>query len=147
MACEQLFRDKLKERGLRLTPQRDMILATLHDIKGLASAEEIHQRLQVKTSAIDISTVYRTLDLLRRFDLVDSVRGADGEQRYELLGVHGPHLHLICQRCGRVMPLDLDRAGEMAQAILAETGFGIDLHHLSLEGICPDCRVNSEQNR
>jgi Fur family ferric uptake transcriptional regulator len=61
---------------------------------------------------VDISTVYRTLDLLQEFDLVSSVDPGDDQRRYELLGIHGPHLHLVCRACGRVIGADL----EVAQA-------------------------------
>jgi Fur family ferric uptake transcriptional regulator len=63
MACEKVFLEKLRERGLRLTPQREMILSTMHEMEGLVTAEAIYAQVQSITSAIDISTVYRTLDL------------------------------------------------------------------------------------
>jgi len=142
MACEQLFKDKLKERGLRLTPQREIILSVLHEIEGMATADEVHERLSPTTTAIDISTVYRTLDLLRRFGIVSSVRGADGEHRYELVGVHGPHIHLVCQVCGRVIPLELDQARAFAEAVQGATGFQTDLAELNLTGLCPECAAS-----
>ncbi|MGC9335772.1 MAG: Fur family transcriptional regulator, partial [Anaerolineae bacterium] len=130
MACEQVFIQHLHERGFRLTPQREMILSVLHDIEGLATAEEIYGRVQRLSSSVDISTVYRTLDLLQEFDLVSCVDAADEQRRYELLGIHGPHMHLVCQACGQVIGADLDAAEAFGQRLLAEYGF-----HAALEGV------------
>jgi Fur family ferric uptake transcriptional regulator len=69
MACEEVFLQKLRERGFRLTPQREMVLSAMHEIEGLATADQIYGRVQEQSSAVDISTVYRTLDLLQEFAL------------------------------------------------------------------------------
>ena len=65
MACESIFLEKLRKSGLRLTPQREMVLSVMHQIEGAATVEEIHSRVRALSTAVDISTVYRTLDLLR----------------------------------------------------------------------------------
>ena len=139
MACEEVFLEKLRARGLRLTPQREMILSTLHEIKGLATVEEIYDRVQAITSAVDISTVYRTLDLLQAFDIVACIDAGDGQHRYELLGVHGPHIHLVCQSCGKVIGVDLEEAQPLAERFRARYGFAADLDHLSISGLCRAC--------
>ena len=117
MACEEVFIQQLRERGFRLTPQREMILSVLHDIEGLATVDEIYGRVQALSTSVDISTVYRTLDLLQDFDLVSCVDAGDDQRRYELLGIHGPHLHLVCHGCGRVIGADLDAARAFAQRL------------------------------
>jgi len=139
MACEEVFLEKLRARGLRLTPQREMILSAMHEVEGLATVEEIHARIQAITSAVDISTVYRTLDLLQAFDIVACVDPGDGQHRYELLGVHGPHIHLICQSCGKVMGIDLQEARPLAEQFRARYGFAADLDRLSISGLCRAC--------
>jgi len=139
MACEQVFVQQLRERGFRLTPQREIILSVLHDVEGLATAEEIYNRVQTISTSVDISTVYRTLDLLQEFDLVACVDPGDDQRRYELLGVHGPHLHLVCQACGQVIGADLEVAQAFGQRLQAEYGFVAALDHLSVPGLCPAC--------
>jgi Fur family ferric uptake transcriptional regulator len=139
MACEEVFLSKLRDRGLRLTPQREMILSVMHDVEGLTTAEEIYAQVQSLTSAVDISTVYRTLDLLQRLDIVACVDPGDGQHRYELLGVHGPHVHLICASCGKVTGIDLEEAGPLAERLWANHGFVTDLDHLSIPGLCRAC--------
>ena len=139
MACEQVFVQQLRERGFRLTPQREIILSVLHDVEGLATAEEIYNRVQTISTSVDISTVYRTLDLLQEFDLVACVDPGDDQRRYELLGVHGPHLHLVCQACGQVIGADLEVARSFGERLQAEYGFYPALDHLSIPGLCPAC--------
>ena len=139
MACEEVFLQKLRDRGLRLTPQREMILSVMHDVEGLATAEEIYAQVQLLTSAVDISTVYRTLDLLQKLDIVACVDPGDGQHRYELIGVHGPHIHLICESCGEVTGIDLEEAHPLAERLRADYGFVADLDHLSIPGLCQAC--------
>ncbi len=145
MTCEQVFTRQLRERGFRLTAPRQAVLSVLHDVDGFVTAEELHTRVQHVNSAVDISTVYRTLDLLQELDLVSSVDGTDGQRRYELLGLHGPHLHLICQVCGRVIGADLEAASSLAKRIEAEYGFQAVVDHLSIPGLCPTCATGSSR--
>ncbi len=144
MACEQVFVQQLRERGFRLTPQREIILSVLHDIEGLATAEEIYSRVQRVSSSVDISTVYRTLDLLQGFGLVSCVDPGDDQRRYELLGIHGPHLHLVCQACGQVIGADLEVAQAFGQRLQAEYGFVPALDHLSVPGLCAACAASGD---
>jgi Fur family ferric uptake transcriptional regulator len=139
MACEEVFIQKLRERGFRLTPQREVILSVLHEIEGLATVDEIYSRVQSHSASVDISTVYRTLDLLQEFGLVCAVDPGDGPLRYEFLGLHGPHLHLVCQSCGQVIGVDLQVAQEFCKRLHAEHGFQVALDHLSIPGLCADC--------
>jgi Fur family ferric uptake transcriptional regulator len=139
MACEQVFIQQLHERGFRLTPQREMILSVLHEVEGLVTAEEIYGRVQAISSSVDISTVYRTLDLLQEFDLVSCVDAGDDQRRYELLSIHGSHLHLVCQACGQVIGADLEMAEAFGQRLKAEYGFQAALEHVSIPGLCQAC--------
>ncbi|MBU0495422.1 MAG: transcriptional repressor [Chloroflexi bacterium] len=141
MSCEQTLIQQLRARGFRLTPQREMVLSVLHDGEGLVTAEEGHSRVQRLSSAVDISTVYRTLGLLPKFDLVSSVDPGDGQRRYEFLGLHGAHLHLICQACGQVSGIDLEVAPALVEQLQAACGFQAALDQLSIPGLCPACAV------
>ncbi|MBN1640849.1 MAG: transcriptional repressor [Anaerolineae bacterium] len=139
MACEKVFARKLRERGLRLTPQRELVLSALHATEGLATADAIYAQVHSVASAVDVSTVYRTLDLLQELGLVACIDMGDGERRYELLGVHGPHVHLICRACGEVSGIDLAEAQPLAAHLEERYGFVADLAHLSITGLCRSC--------
>jgi Fur family ferric uptake transcriptional regulator len=140
MSCEKDFIQQLRERGFRLTPQREMVLSVMHQIEDFATAEEIYNRVRALSSSVDISTVYRTLDLLQDFHLVASIDPGDGQRRYELLGVQGPHLHLVCRSCGGVIGADLEPAQPLAEYLKECHGFEADLDHLSIPGLCYKCR-------
>jgi Fur family ferric uptake transcriptional regulator len=116
-----------------------MILSVLHDIAGLATADKIYSRVQSISASVDISTVYRTLDLLQEFDLVSCVDLGDGQRRYDLLRPHGPHLHLVCQACGQVIGVDVEAAQAFGERLQAEYGFRAALDHLSVPGLCRAC--------
>jgi Fur family ferric uptake transcriptional regulator len=139
MACEEVFLRELRERGFRLTPQREMVLSVMHEVEGMATADEIYGRVRERSAAVDISTVYRTLDLLQELQMVACVDPGDGQHRYELLGVHGPHIHLVCQVCGAVIGIERDVAQPLADRLLAHHGFAVALERLALPGLCQQC--------
>jgi Fe2+ or Zn2+ uptake regulation protein len=70
MSCEKLLRDYLRKRGLRLTHQRELVLSVLHELEAPATAEEIFARVHTRSHNVDISTVYRTLELFQELRLV-----------------------------------------------------------------------------
>jgi len=142
MSCEETFIQKLREQGFRLTPQREMVLSVMHQVEGVTTAEHLFERVRALSSAVDISTVYRTLDLLQEFGLVACVDTGDGQRRYELLGTHGPHIHLVCQACGQVIGVELAEAQPLAERLLQQHGFSIDLDHLTIPGRCRNCQNN-----
>ena len=139
MACQEVFIRTLRERGMRLTPQREMVLSAMHDLEGHATVEEIYRRVQVHSTAVDQSTVYRTLELLDSLNMLASLEGGDGQRRYALAGAHGGHVHLVCQSCGANSTVDLTMFRELADALASEYGFALDFAHLSVPGICAAC--------
>ncbi len=139
MSCEEIFLAELRGRGLRLTPQREMILSVMHRIEGFATVEQIYGRVQALSAAVDVSTVYRTLDLLQELRLVNSVDLGDGQCQYELVSTHDPHVHLVCSACGAVLGADLAPVQALADHLQAAYGFHLDPARLSLPGICRGC--------
>lgn len=142
MSCEDVFFKQLRAHGFRLTPQREMVLSVLHEIEGFATADEIYERVSNFSSSVDISTVYRTLELLQDFHLVASVDPRDGQRRYELLGIHGQHFHLVCRSCGKIIGVEPQAIEAFAEKVKVEYGFEIDLEHLSVPGLCQGCSGN-----
>lgn len=140
MSCEEVFFRELREQGFRLTPQREMVLSVLHEIEGFATTEEIYERVSAISSSVDISTVYRTLELLQDFHMVASVDPGDGQRRYELLGLHGRHLHLLCRSCGKIIGVEAEAIEPFAARMKEQHGFVLDLEHLSVPALCPECR-------
>jgi len=141
MACEERLLEHLRARGLRLTPQRELVLAALHHVEGPATAEEIYTRVHAISASVDISTVYRTLELFQEFQLVSSFDPGDGKRRYEHLGVEAPHHHLVCRVCGQVIPIAQADLHPLAAHLAAVYGFTVDEGDLTIPGLCATCRT------
>jgi len=139
MACEKFFLNKLRESGFRPTPQREMVLSVLHQLENFAAAEEIYSRVQRLSAAVNISTVYRTLELLQEFRLVISVDSGDGQRLYRLLDVEAPHLHLLCRQCGQIIGVELGHFEPFLRFVAGQYGFEIEADQLYLAGLCRDC--------
>ena len=143
MSCEQAFMEALHDRGFRFTPQREMILKVLHHIPGPSTAEEIYSRVQEVSSRVDITTLYRTLGLLQELEFVSVIdMGAQGHH-YELVGINPPHPHLICRSCGRILDLGPEELLPLAAQLEERYGFTTAVVHLTLQGLCAECRADS----
>jgi len=140
MSCELVFIDKLKEKGFRLTMQREIVLSVLHGFSSAVSAEEIYNRVQEISSAVDISTVYRTLELLQDFGMVISSDIGGDHRVYNLVSVEEPHIHLVCKECGQVLGIETDPAEKLASYLESHHNFLIDLKNFHISGLCEDCQ-------
>lgn len=140
MSCEKVFIKKLSEQGFRITMQREIVLSILHQMPHAASVEEIFQKVQQVSSAVDISTVYRTLELLQNFSLVISSDVGSGHRVYKLVSVEEPHIHLVCKGCGKVIGVETDPADALADYLAEQHQFQMDLQNFNVPGMCPDCQ-------
>jgi len=125
----------LKDRGYRITAQREMILGAVASSDEHMSAEEIYAKVQAKTATIDIATIYRTLDMLVGEGLACKTNLGTGEFLYATFQ-HGSHIHLICRKCGAVIDADHSALARLEGSLLADYGFRPDLQHISLFGLC-----------
>ena len=131
--------ESLRDEGYRLTPQRMMILDIIYASKGHVSAEEIHQRVREQYPFVDISTVYRTLSLLKKLRLISETDLGDASARYERLE-RGRHHHLVCRRCAASFPLEHGLLAPLEERLLQKYGFAADLDHFAIFGLCAKCR-------
>ena len=129
---------KLSEQGYRLTPQRIMVLAAIEDSDDHISAEEIYAQVITKYPHVNISTVYRTLELLKRLGLVTETDLGGGRVRYHPAD-KGHHHHLVCQECGKIIDLDESALSSLRSTLLREYQFSADLRHLAIFGRCAKC--------
>ena len=130
---------KLTEQGYRLTPQRLMTIAAIEYSDGHISAEEIYTQVVSRYPNVNISTVYRTLELLKKLGLVTETDFGEGRVRYHPVG-KGHHHHLVCQECGAVIDLDETVLTPLKDTLLREYGFSADLRHLAIFGHCVKCK-------
>jgi len=129
---------KLTEQGYRLTPQRLMTISALGNSDGHISAEEIYAQVAAKYPHVNISTVYRTLELLKKLGLVTETDFGEGRVRYHPVG-KGHHHHLVCQECGGITDLDEAVLTPLKEDLLRGYGFSADLRHLAIFGRCVKC--------
>lgn len=126
----------LHRRGLRMTPQRQLVLDAVRDLEH-ATPEQVCAQVQTVAPAVNITTVYRTLDLLEQLGMVQHAHLGHGAPRYS--AHEHRHVHLVCHSCGAVdeAPTELLRA--VSERTLAERGFRLDATHVALSGTCADC--------
>jgi Fur family ferric uptake transcriptional regulator len=130
------LRATLHERGMRMTPQRQFVLEALLDL-GHATPEQICQHVQRSTPTVNITTIYRTLELLESLGVVRHTHLGHGAPSYS---VHEhQHVHLVCHICGRVTEVPRETMDELAGTLRAAHGFELDASHLALSGTCREC--------
>lgn len=130
--------NRLSEAGHRLTPQRLMVVSAIENSNDHISAEEIYAQVAAKFPNVNISTVYRTLELLERLGLVTKTDLGGGRVRYHP-AEKGRHHHLICERCGAVIDLDESVLAPLKDALLRQRHFVADLRHIGIFGQCVKC--------
>ena len=130
----------LREKGYRITPQRELIIQAVAHSPRHITAEEVAEELRQHTQAINIATVYRTLDLLWQEGFACRNDLSEGKIVYSTFE-HGPHIHLVCRKCNQVIDADIQLIQSLDKDLRSSYGFQPDLDHFSLFGICPDCQV------
>jgi len=124
--------------GYRLTPQRVMILSAIENSDDHVSAEEIYTQVIAKYPNVNISTVYRTLELLKQLGLVTETDFGEGRVKYHPAN-KGHHHHLVCKECGTIIDLDESVMVPVKDALLREYKFIADLEHMAIFGRCVNC--------
>lgn len=143
---KEVFEQYARQKNLRSTRQRDIILDTFLAAGHHTSAEELYIRIREQHPSIGQATVYRTLKLFVDAGIAREMIIHDGQMRYEqqLAGEH--HDHLICSRCDRIVEFENDAIEELQKQIADTYGFIMTHHTMDLYGICPTCRAESRSN-
>src|SRR3954451_15937732 len=133
----------LKERGHRLTPQRQLILEAVEAAEGHVSAETVHARVAAQFPQVNISTVYRTLELLQTLGLVTHTHFDDGIALYHL-AEDSHHQHMVCRVCGSEREIDVQELAPLDKHLREQYGFQADLAHFAIIGMCGSCAANPD---
>lgn len=129
----------LRERGFRITPQREMVIGIIAHANRHLSAEEIFSELEKQSQATNLATVYRTLDMLWEQGFACRNDLSEGKIVYATFQ-HGPHIHLVCRHCNNIIEADPEILDPLGEHIYAKHNFKADLQHISIFGICPECQ-------
>lgn len=130
----------LRERGYRMTPQRQIMMDAICEARGHTTLPEIFERVQQKAPAINQATVYRTLHFLLNMGLIVKAEIAPGETVYEIAG-RSPHHHLLCRACHHEVEIDAQPMAALQAEIQQRYGFVIDAAHLIFTGLCTHCQA------
>lgn len=138
-------RTLLKEKNLRLTPQREAVLRVMLDCQDQhLTAEDIYDRTRAEYADIGLATIYRTLELFEDLGLISRLDFGDGGRRYEF-ALGKDHHHLICIDCGKIAEFNEDLLDELQETIARESGFRILNHSLRFFGYCSSCKHKYQQ--
>jgi Fur family transcriptional regulator, peroxide stress response regulator len=122
----------------RLTPQREAVLRVIMEREDHPTASDIFAAARKRLPTISYATVYNSLRYLREAGLVHEISFGDSASRYDR--ETDRHDHAICTDCGRLVDFDLPEAAKLMQAAARKSHFKAESVHLTLRGLCPDCR-------
>jgi Fur family ferric uptake transcriptional regulator len=125
-----------------MTPQRQLVLDAVRDL-GHATPEQICTQVQLAAPAVNITTIYRTLDLLERIGLVRHTHLGHGAPSYS--EQEHQHVHFVCHSCGTVTEAPVDLLDDVVTRLRTDSGFELDVTHLALSGLCRACQDQPEE--
>jgi Fur family ferric uptake transcriptional regulator len=138
----------LKDRGVRLTRQRRVLLDLIDTSGKHLDAETLYNMAKEKDSKLNRVTVYRTLKMLKESGLVDELDLAhfEGEKHYYETRLKREHAHIICLRCGRVEEFFGEQLNAVKSQISSQFGFEIVFSRTEVGGYCSHCQVLRANN-
>ncbi len=132
------FDETLHKRGYRLTPQRYMILSVIQEADGHLSIDQVAERVQRRNPYVSLSTIYRTLELLKELGLVRENHLPGEQPHYEVVEGNAHH-HLVCRNCRTIIHLDDALLGNLHEQLQEQYHY----HNLTLDlvaaGYCDEC--------
>lgn len=132
----------LRERGLRISTARRMIVNYLFDVDAPVSAQQIAGGLS--RTPLDLASVYRNLETLEVHGVVRHFHAGHGAGRYVLASGGDPE-YLACDRCGAVREIDRRELEPLRQAVQKRFGYEVGFTHFPMMGLCPHCAFSSEK--
>jgi Fur family transcriptional regulator, ferric uptake regulator len=130
--------EQLRARGYRVTPQRQLVLEAVEQL-GHATPEEIGAQVQQTARGVNISTIYRTLELLEQIGMVTHTHLTHGAPTYHL-ATASDHVHLVCRECGRITEVNPAAVAPLTTVLEDQYGFETEVRHLTVDGRCKECR-------
>jgi Fur family ferric uptake transcriptional regulator len=128
---------ELQQKGLRLTPQRELVLAAVRSL-GHATPEEVAEKVRQTHPGINLSTVYRNLETLENVGLVLHTHLGHSGATY-LAAEELTHLHLVCSDCGDIGDAPIETAANFVNTLSDDFGFKTDVTHFAIYGLCVKC--------
>jgi Fur family ferric uptake transcriptional regulator len=136
------FIDKIINAGLKNTKYRVYVIELFSKSDELLSAQDVHQKLLKKKVRINLSTVYRTLDLLVENNILNRINLENEKQAMYEYNRNVHHHFLICQSCSKIVPIYNCPIGDYEDKLKKESGFNITGHRIEFYGYCEDCKTD-----
>jgi Fur family ferric uptake transcriptional regulator len=134
---DQVLQDELRSRGYRLTPQRQLVLDAVTAL-GHATPEDVFGWVRERSAGVNLSTVYRTVELLEEVGLVKHAHLTHGAPTYHAAAAP-EHVHLICRTCDEIIEITPAEVSPMLESLRDAHGFVADVSHLTVFGSCAGC--------
>lgn len=128
------WRATLRAKGMRLTPQRELILSAVEEL-GHATPDQVHAHVRRSSSAVNVSTVYRTLEVLEELGLIRHAHLSDRSPTYHSVRGHA-HFHVVCRNCKKVLSVETVVLASLDAALRDRLDFEMDPSHLTVFGTC-----------
>ena len=138
MDAKERVVEKLKSRGLKITPQRLAILEVLEENREHPSAEDVYRELTQRYPTISYATIYKTLETLCEMGEIMEVNIEPHKKRYDPFTE--PHHHYMCIKCGKILDISLDEVPMLQVSEEVKEKYGIVGMSLNFYGVCPSCR-------
>lgn len=129
--------DQLREKGHRITSQRKAVIDSIGNQP--ISAEEIFDKLSLHRMKIDLASIYRSLDLFMKEEIIQEVNFSDGKKRYEKLRADNHHHHLVCNNCRSVDDIEF-KESLILNEVKNKSKFKVEKHSLEFFGLCKNCQ-------
>lgn len=126
---------------MRMTPQRQLVLDAVRELEH-STPEEICRRVQADAPAVNITTVYRSLELLEELGLVLHTHIGHGAPTYSV--PEHRHVHLVCHRCGHTDQVPVSVLDGLVGTLREHSGFEMHANHVALSGYCAGCAADEQ---
>lgn len=133
-----IFRNYLKDKGHRQTPERFMVMEEIYRSSGHFDADDIYFKMKNTGTRVSRATVYNTLELLVECGLVQRHQFGQNQSYYERAYAYQQHDHIICKECGGVFEFCDPRIHEIKMLMEKLHNFKISSHSLHFYGTCND---------
>ncbi|MEW6618890.1 MAG: Fur family transcriptional regulator [bacterium] len=143
MTKEEIFRDYLNQKGLKFTPEREVVLEEVFSTHKHFDVDQLYDRLRKRDEHISRATIYRTLPLLVESNLIKETFRYQGRASYEHTFGHDHHDHLFCIECGKVIEFKEEQIERLQDEICKRYGFEPVEHRLGIRGYCKMCNKDS----
>jgi len=137
---EKTFREFLRSKHLRFTPERNAILKTVSSLRRHFGIDDIYDKLRERGNNISRSSIYRTLPLLEQCGLITQTFRCLDRVTYEHSFGHIHHDHMLCIKCGKVIEFRNEKIEKLQEQVCEQFGFKAIEHRLGIKGYCKNCR-------